>query len=150
MIPPWIWFAPVSFFGGNNTALPIPNFSNGKSTSLDFKKYLGLVQLEDSGATKEQLQTCQKGFALFKALEKFGFSDYTNELTEGCVEILEIDTAIPQDFSVFFGTAAYLIRHNLLEDCEITDLARWQASLIRNNLNPKQVQDATWKRYVTG
>ena len=147
MILYWSFPPPISFVGGNNTLIQFPSFPNGKNT-LDFKKYPALVQLEDLGATKEQLQACQRGFILFKGFEKFGFPDYSNELTDGCIEILETDRAIPQDFSVFFGTAAYLIRHDLLEDCEIADLARWQASLIRNNINPKQVQDATWKRYV--
>ena len=148
MIPPWIWFAPISFFGGNDTLISFQSFPNEKRIELDFKKYPGLEKLDGFGATKEQLQACQKGFTLFKGLEKFGFPDYTNGLTEGCVEILKTNKAVPQDFSVFFGTTAYLLRHNLLEDCEIADLARWQANLIRNNTNPKQVQDATWKRYA--
>ena len=148
MILYWLFPPPVSFFGGNDRALYFRNSRHRENASLDLKKYTGLERLKDCGAEKEQLKACHKGFALFEGLKKFGFPDYTDERTTGCIEILETGTAIPKDFSVFFGTAAYLIRHGILNDCEITDLARWQASLIRNNSTPKEVQDATWKRYV--
>ena len=141
MIP--TWSSPSTSCVETQTSFP------NRNTVLDFQTYPGLQILKDAGATINQLQKCQTGFELFKECKKHGFKDYTNELTDSCIKILETGKAIPQHFSVFFGTTAYLIRHELLKkDEEIIILANFQAGLIKNNQNPAQVQSATWQNYV--
>ncbi|MBI3591072.1 MAG: hypothetical protein HY094_06845 [Candidatus Melainabacteria bacterium] len=122
--------------------------TGGKITVLDFQQYPQLQTLKNLGASDKQLEKCQLGFDLFKQFERFGWKDYSEKLTDGCFQIIETRKALPQHLSVLFGTAGYLIRYNLLKENEISDLAKWQASLIKNNLNPRQVQRATWNEYV--
>ena len=140
MIPTWLF----PFTSCLEIKTPFPD----RKTVLDFQTYPGLEILQKAGATINQLQKCQIGFELFKECEQYEFKDYTNELTDGCVKILETKKAVPQHFSVFFGTAAYLIRHDRLKTKEILALADFQAGLIKNNQDPAQVQKATWQNYV--
>lgn len=117
--------------------------------NLDFKIYPQLQILKDAGANNEQLLECEKGFYLFNEFKLRGWKDCTKELTEGCLEILNTKKAEPQHFTVFFGMAAYFLRKGQMRFEEISELAKYEASLIsRFHHSPKHVQGILQRNFL--